>query len=60
MHRIQRIRRVAVALAGLAVAWLGLAVAAPAAFARVIPLPGEGGPFRRPDRALCRRSERPP
>jgi len=43
MHRIQRIRRVAVALAGLAVAWLGLAVAAPAAFARVIPLPGEGG-----------------
>ncbi|MGH3298423.1 MAG: hypothetical protein ACRDP7_42200 [Trebonia sp.] len=43
MHRIKRIRRLAVVVAGLALAaWLGLA-AAPTAFARVIPPPGEGG-----------------
>lgn len=39
MNRIRRIRRIAGVLAGLACAWLGLAAAAPAAFARV-PVPG--------------------
>jgi hypothetical protein len=38
-----RIRRLATALAGLALAWLGLAIAAPAAFAAVPP-PGGGPP----------------
>ena len=33
MNRIRRIRRLTAVLAGLACAWLGLAVAAPAAFA---------------------------
>ena len=42
MNRIPRIRRVVAALAGLAVAVLGLA-AAPAAFARVVP-PSGGSP----------------
>lgn len=42
MNRIHRIRRIATALAGLAVTWLGL-VAAPAAFAEPVP-PGGGGP----------------
>jgi hypothetical protein len=37
MNPIRRIRRVAGALAGLACACLGLAVAAPAAFARTLP-----------------------
>ena len=40
MNRIRRIRRVITALAGLAVTWLGLAVAAPAAFARIAPPSG--------------------
>jgi hypothetical protein len=40
MNRIHRLRRVAVALA---LTWLGLAVAAPAAFARIIPAPGGMG-----------------
>jgi hypothetical protein len=40
MNRIQRLRGVPVALTGLAVTWLGLAAAAPAAFARIIPPPG--------------------
>jgi hypothetical protein len=39
MYRIQRLRRVAATLAGLACAMVGLAVAAPAAFARIIPPP---------------------
>ncbi len=43
MNRIQRLRRVAATLTGLALAWLGLAVAAPAAFARIIPPPGDMG-----------------
>ena len=43
MNRIHRLRRVAVALTGLALTWLGLAVAAPAAFARIIPAPGGMG-----------------
>jgi hypothetical protein len=42
MNRIRRIRRVAIALAGLAVTWLGLAVAAPAAFAVNEPVPDGG------------------
>jgi len=43
MNRIRRIRRVATALAGLAVTWLGLAVAAPAAFAETVMFPADGG-----------------
>ena len=43
IHRIHRLRRVAATLAGLALTWLGLAVAAPAAFARIIPPPGGMG-----------------
>jgi hypothetical protein len=39
MNPIRHIRRVAGVLAGLACAWLGLAVAAPAAFAIVAPPP---------------------
>ena len=42
MNPIRRIRRIAAALAGLACAWIGLAVAAPAAFAMTIP-GGSGG-----------------
>jgi hypothetical protein len=42
MNRIQRTRRVAAALTGLALTWLLLATAAPAAFARVVP--AQGGP----------------
>ena len=38
-----RIRRIAGILAGLACAWLGLAVAAPAAFAMPLPPGGSGG-----------------
>jgi hypothetical protein len=41
MNPIRRIRRIVGALAGLACAWLGLAVAAPAAFA--MPAPPSGG-----------------
>jgi hypothetical protein len=37
-----RIRRLAAALAGLACAWLGIAVATPAAFALPVPPPGGG------------------
>ena len=45
MNPIRRIRRVAAALAGLACAWLGLAIAAPAAFAALkVPPPGSGPP----------------
>ena len=43
MNRIHRLRRVAATLTGLALTWLGLAVAAPAAFARIIPPPGGMG-----------------
>jgi hypothetical protein len=44
MNRIRliRIRRLATALAGLALTWLGLAVAAPAAFAVTEPAPDGG------------------
>jgi hypothetical protein len=42
MNPIRRIRRIAAALAGLACAWIGLAVAAPAAFAMTVP-GGSGG-----------------
>lgn len=43
MNPIRRIRRIAGVLAGLACAWLGLAIAAPAAFAaRSVPPPGSG------------------
>jgi hypothetical protein len=45
MNPIHRIGRLAAALAGLACAWLGLAVAAPAAFAALsVPPPGSGPP----------------
>jgi hypothetical protein len=45
MNPIRIIRRFAAALAGLTCAWLGLAVAAPAAFAAVrVPPPGSGPP----------------
>jgi hypothetical protein len=45
MNPIRRTRRSAAALAGLALAWLGLAVAAPAAFAsRAVPPPVSGAP----------------
>jgi hypothetical protein len=43
MNRIRHIRRYAAVLAGLACAWLGLAAAAPAAFAN-IPIAPRGGP----------------
>ena len=43
MNPIRHIRRLAAALAGLACAWLGIAIAAPAAFAaRSVPPPGGG------------------
>ena len=45
MKPIRHIRRLAAALAGLACAWLGIAVAAPAAFAAVrVPPPVAGPP----------------
>jgi hypothetical protein len=43
MNPIRPVRRLAGALAGLACAWLGLAVAAPAAFAGASPTPGPAG-----------------
>jgi hypothetical protein len=46
MNRIRHIRRLTAALAGLACAWLGIALAAPAAFAatgRIQPPGGESG-----------------
>jgi hypothetical protein len=43
MNHIRNVRRVAGALAGLASAWLGLAMAAPAAFAVTHPTPGPAG-----------------
>ena len=43
MNRIPRIRRATAALTGLALAVLGLAAAAPAAFARVVPAGGSDG-----------------
>jgi hypothetical protein len=43
MNPIRYLRRVAGVLAGLACAWLGLAVAAPAAFAAGPPIPGPAG-----------------
>jgi hypothetical protein len=42
MNRIRHIRHVATALAGLACAWLGIVVAAPAAFAVPVPPSGSG------------------
>jgi hypothetical protein len=45
MNPIRHIRRLTAALAGLACAWLGLAVGAPAAFAALsVPPPGSGPP----------------
>jgi hypothetical protein len=45
MNPIRRIRRVAAALAGLACAWLGIAMTAPTAFAAVrVPPPVAGPP----------------
>ena len=43
MNRIRRIRTVAVTVAGLACAWLGLAAFAPAAFAQtaMVPVPAD-------------------
>ena len=43
MNPTRRIRRIASILAGLACTWLGLAVAAPAAFAMPLPPGGSGG-----------------
>ena len=43
MNSIRNVRRVAGVLAGLASAWLGLALAAPAAFAVTHPTPGPAG-----------------
>ena len=43
MNPIRNVRRVAGVLAGLASAWLGLALAAPAAFAATHPIPGRAG-----------------
>jgi hypothetical protein len=43
MNPIRNARRVAGVLAGLATAWLGLALAAPAAFAVTHPTPGPAG-----------------
>jgi hypothetical protein len=43
MNPIRHIRRLASVLAGLACTWLGLAVAAPAAFAGGPPTPGPAG-----------------
>jgi hypothetical protein len=43
MNPIRRIRRGAGVLTGLACAWLGLAAAAPAAFAAGPPIPGPAG-----------------
>jgi hypothetical protein len=43
MNPIRHIRRLAGVLAGLACAWLGLAVAAPVAFAGASPTPGPAG-----------------
>ena len=40
MNYIKRLRRIAGTLTALACAWLGLAAAAPAAFARPVPPPG--------------------
>jgi hypothetical protein len=43
MNPIRNVRRVAGVVAGLACAWLGLAMAAPAAFAVTHPTPGPAG-----------------
>ena len=43
MNTIRHIRRLVGVLAGLACAWLGLAIAAPAAFADGPPTPGPAG-----------------
>jgi hypothetical protein len=43
MNPIRHIRRIAGVLAGVACGWLGLAVAAPAAFAGASPTPGPAG-----------------
>ena len=48
MNPIRRIRRIAGALAGLACAWIGLAVAAPAAFAMTVPPFGGSGAVTTP------------
>jgi hypothetical protein len=48
MNPTRRIRRIASILAGLACTWLGLAVAAPAAFAMPLPPGGSGGDVTTP------------
>ena len=48
MNRIRHIARLAAALAGLALTWLGLAAAAPAAFAVNYPLPIDPGTSTNP------------
>jgi hypothetical protein len=53
MSHIRHIRPIAAALAGLACAWLGLAVAAPAAFAFRDPPTGEGGLAQAPVHAVA-------
>jgi hypothetical protein len=54
MNRIRRIRRIAVTIAGLACAWLGLAAASPAAFAQtaMLPAPTGGGGDEAPAAAV--------
>jgi len=48
MNLTKRIRRAAAALTGLALAWLGMAIAAPSAFAAYVPAGGGGsGPAPR-------------
>ena len=42
MNLTKRIRRAVAALTGLALAWLGMAIAAPAAFAAYVPAGGGG------------------
>ena len=54
MNPVRRIRRIAAALAGLACAWLGLAIAAPAAFAQALGSPGYGAMPRLHRQALLR------
>jgi NhaP-type Na+/H+ and K+/H+ antiporter len=51
MHRIKRIRRAAAIAAGLVLAWVGLAGAAPAAFAMI---PSHGGISDTPTAAATR------
>src|SRR5262245_28171055 len=60
MTPIRYLRRVAGVLAGLACAWLGLAVAAPAAFAAGPPIPGPAGYITPPAEPPSIREKPPP